>query len=203
MNTAYFGATENLADWECGHVLTELRTGRFTGNPFEIVTVGEHPGSVPTMGGLRVEVDRTLDHVDPRPGDVLILAGGLAWSEDRGGEAFVALARELLDAGGHVAAICDATMGLARAGLLDDRPHTSAAAEYLATSGYAGGEHYVEARAVVGDGVVTAGPDSPVQLAAETLRMLGLADDATLEAYERVFSGGDATAYPALMQAAT
>ena len=46
-----------------------------------------------------------------------------------------------------VAAICGATAGLARAGLLDQRNHTSDAAGYLAATGYAGGAHYVDRRA--------------------------------------------------------
>ena len=51
---------------------------------------------------------------------------------------FRAAARRFLTAGVPVAAICGATYGLALEGLLDDRAHTSNAAEYLAYSGYAG-----------------------------------------------------------------
>ena len=65
-----------------------------------------------------------------------------------------------------VAAICGATAGLARAGLLDDRDHTSASAEYLEMTGYAGGDRYVDERAVVDSDLVTAGPQSPVSVRA-------------------------------------
>jgi hypothetical protein len=50
--------------------------------------------------------------------------------------------------------------------------------------------------------VITAGPQSPVQFAAATLRRLGLASAETLAAYEAVFADGDQTAYPRLMAAA-
>ena len=106
-----------------------------------------------------------------------------------------------LAAGVPVAAICGATAGLARAGLLDERRHTSAAPEYLAATGYAGGDRYVDERAVVDGDLVTAGPQSPVQFARATLSRLGLASDETLEAYETVFHRGDRSWYPVLMQA--
>lgn len=51
------------------------------------------------------------------------------------GGTFAAAARRFLDAGVRVAAICGATAGLARASLLDEGSHTSAAAEYLAATG--------------------------------------------------------------------
>ena len=110
--------------------------------------------------------------------------------------------RRFLDAGVPVAAICGATAGLARAGLLDERRHTSAAAEYLAATGYAGGDLYVDERAVVDRDLITAGPQSPVQFARAALHRLGLASDQTLEAYEAVFHRGDPAAFPVLMQAA-
>jgi putative intracellular protease/amidase len=100
-----------------------------------------------------------------------------------------------------VAAICGATAGLARAGLLDQRQHTSAAAEYLKATGYAGGDYYVDERAVVDGDLITAGPQSPVQFARATLGRLGLASEQTLEAYEALFHRGDPTAFPILMQA--
>jgi hypothetical protein len=37
--TAHLGIYNTLADWEVGHLLVELRTGRYTGTPWNIVTV--------------------------------------------------------------------------------------------------------------------------------------------------------------------
>jgi putative intracellular protease/amidase len=98
-----------------------------------------------------------------------------------------------------VAAICGATAGLARAGILDDRKHTSAAREYLQATGYQGGDNYIDERAVVDGDLITAGPDSPVQFARATLQRLGLADDKKLDAYEGVFHRADPAAYPMLV----
>jgi putative intracellular protease/amidase len=198
--TAHVALYDTLADWEVGHLLVELRTGRFTGDPWRVVTVGASADPITTMGGLRVLPDQTLAELDPAASDLLILPGADLWDEGHGDE-FAAAAREFLDAGVPVAAICGATAGLARAGLLDERRHTSAAPEYLAATGYAGGDHYVDERAVADRDLVTAGPQSPVQFSRATLAHLDLASDETLEAYETVFHRGDPSGYPVLMQA--
>jgi len=202
MNTpiAHLAVYDSLADWEVGHLLVELRTGRFTGTPWDVVTVAETREPVTTMGGVRILPDALLDDLDTADSNLLILPGATMWDAG-GGAAFAAAAARFLDAGVPVAAICGATAGLTRAGLLDTRRHTSAAAEYLAATGYAGGDRYVNERAVVDGDLVTAGPQSPVQFARATLGRLGLATDRTLEAYEGVFHRADPTAFPLLMQA--
>jgi putative intracellular protease/amidase len=199
-STAHIALYDNLADWEIGYLLVELRTGRFTGRPWKIVSVAESREPITSMGGLRIVPDMILDDLDPGDSNLLILPGADLW--DAGdGAAFADAATRFLDTGVPVAAICGATAGLARAGLLDKRRHTSAAAEYLMATGYAGGDFYVDERAVVDSDLITAGPQSPVQFACATLRRLGLATDRTLEAYEGVFHRADVTAYPALMEA--
>ncbi|WP_203433044.1 DJ-1/PfpI family protein [Jiangella asiatica] len=198
--TAHIAIYDTLADWEIGHLLVELRTGRFTGTPWNVVTVAETAEPVTSMGGIRMVPDMLLADLHPASSDLLILAGAEFWDAD-GGTALVAAAARFLDVGVPVAAICGATAGLARGGLLDHRRHTSAAPEYLEATGYAGAGLYVDERAVVDGDLITAGPDSPVQFARATLRRLGLVSDRTLEAYEGVFHRADASAYPVLVQA--
>lgn len=197
---AHVALYDTLADWEVGHLLVELRTGRFTGAPFEIRTVAESVAPVTSLGGIRMLPDQVLDQLDPADSNLLVLPGADLWDNGHE-EPFAALAGRFLAAGVPVAAICGATAGLARAGLLDDRAHTSAAAEYLAATGYAGAAHYVDERAVIGGDLITAGPQSPVQFARATLSRLGLATERTLDAYERVFHDGDAAAHATLMEA--
>ena len=198
--TAHLALFDTLADWEVGHLVAELRTGRFTGIRFDIVTVAESREPITTMGGVRMVPDALLADLEPSASELFILPGGDMW-DSGGGEAFTAAAACILNAGVPVAAICGATAGLARAGLLDERNHTSAAAEYLSATGYRGGDRYVDERAVADGDLITAGPQSPVQFTCATLRRLGLASERTLDAYERLFHGGDATAFPVLMQA--
>jgi putative intracellular protease/amidase len=198
--TAHIAIYDTLADWEVGYLLVELRTGRFTGTPWNVVTVAKSSEPITTMGGLKILPDMLLHDLDPAASNLLILPGADMW--DAGdGQPFAAAAARFLDAGVPVAAICGATAGLARAGLLDNRPHTSAAPEYLMMTGYTGGDYYVNERAVVSGDLITAGPQSPVQFARATLERLGLASDSTLEAYEALFHRGDPAAFPVLMQA--
>jgi putative intracellular protease/amidase len=198
--TAHIAIYDTFADCEVGHLLAELHTGRFTGTGFDVVTVAESREPITTMGGLRMAPDMLVADLEPAGSDLLVLPGAEIWDAG-GGEAFAAAARRFLDAGVPVAAICGATAGLARAGLLDERNHTSAAAEYLAATGYAGGDRYLDERAVVDRQLITAGPQSPVQFARATLDCLGLASESTLEAYEGVFHRGDPAAYGLLLQA--
>jgi putative intracellular protease/amidase len=198
--TVHLAVYETLADWEVGHLLVELRTGRFTGRPFEVVTVAGSEGPVTTMGGVRILPDMLLCDLHPSDSALLVLPGAEMWDAG-GGEEFAAVAAAFIEAGVPVAAICGATAGLARAGLLDDRRHTGAAPEYLAATGYAGADLYVAERAVADSAVVTAGPQSPVQFARAALAYLDLAPEAVLDAYERVFSDGDTAAFPILMGA--
>lgn len=149
---------------------------------------------------MRIQPDAVTGDLDPACSALLVLPGGEIWDAG-GGDAFVDAARRFLDAGVPVAAICGATAGLARDGLLDARPHTSAAAEYLAATGYAGRDLYRDERAVIGGDVITAGPQSPVQFARATLERLGLASTEVLDAYEAVFHRGDGSAFPVLMGA--
>ncbi len=189
---------DTLADWEIGHLTVELRTGRFTGQPWKVVTVAESAEPVTTMGGLRIVPDMVLAELEPEDGDLLVLAGSGQW-DDGGGDAFAKMAQRFLDHGVPVAAICGATAGLARAGILDERRHTSAAKEYLQATGYQGSDNYVDERAVVDGDLITAGPDSPVQFARATLERLGLAAEKKLDAYEGVFHRADPAAYPVLV----
>jgi putative intracellular protease/amidase len=166
--------------------------------PWRVVTVGESAEPVVTMGGIRIVPDMVLAEVEPDDGDLLVLAGSAFWDEGQG-DVFAKLAQDFLDDGIPVAAICGATAGLARAGLLDERKHTSAVKEYLQATGYQGSENYVDERAVVDGDLITAGPDSPVQFARATLQRLGLADERKLDAYEGVFHRADPAAYPILV----
>ncbi|WP_425300305.1 DJ-1/PfpI family protein [Nocardia farcinica] len=111
---------------------------------------------------------------------------------------FAAAAAGFLDAGVPVAAICGATYGLAAAGLLDTRKHTSNAPQFLAASGYAGADHYVEQPAVSDGVLVTATGTAPFEFAREVLRVLDVYEPHVLDAWYRLFAHNDVSAFLAL-----
>ncbi|MDG9712079.1 type 1 glutamine amidotransferase family protein [Streptomyces sp. DH10] len=195
---------DTLADWETGHATAHLaRAG------YEIRTVGPSTDPVTTIGGLRIQPGAALDDVRPEDSSLLILPGADLWTETSAATAagsgdlapFARKARAFLEAGVPVAAICGATAGLAREGLLDDRSHTSAVSFYLAATGYAGGERYVETDAVTDGNLVTAGPTEPVAFAREIFRLLGVYEGEVLDAWYRLFHDSDAAAYAVLEKA--
>ncbi|MFF9032156.1 type 1 glutamine amidotransferase family protein [Streptomyces iakyrus] len=187
---------DTLADWETGHATAQLaRTGH------EIRTVGPTTAPVRSTGGLRIRPDLALDDLRPEDSALLILPGADLWDTTDDLAPFARTARAFLDAGVPVAAICGATAGLAREGLLDDRDHTSAVSFYLAATGYAGGGRYVEADAVTDGALVTAGPTEPVAFAREILRLLGVYEGEVLDAWYRLFHDSDTAAYAVLEKA--
>ncbi|MDX3572735.1 type 1 glutamine amidotransferase family protein [Streptomyces sp. ID05-47C] len=192
----YLAVYDTLADWETGHATAHLaRAG------YEIRTVGPSTRPVTSIGGLRIQPDTALADVRPEDGALLILPGADLWDASDDLAPFARTAGEFLAAGTPVAAICGATAGLARAGLLDDRAHTSAVSFYLAATGYAGGDRYVDTDAVTDGGLITAGPTEPVAFAREILRLLGVYDGEVLDAWYRLFHDSDAEAYAVLDKA--
>ncbi|GAA5211845.1 type 1 glutamine amidotransferase family protein [Streptomyces thinghirensis] len=187
---------DTLADWETGHATAHLaRAG------YQVRTVGPTTAPVTSIGGLRVQPDLALAGVRPEDSSLLILPGADLWDTTDDLAPFARTARAFLDAGVPVAAICGATAGLAREGLLDDRAHTSAVSFYLAATGYAGGERYVEADAVTDRGLITAGPTEPVAFAREILGLLGAYEGEVLDAWYRLFHDSDPEAYAVLEKA--
>ncbi|MER6027305.1 DJ-1/PfpI family protein [Streptomyces sp. NPDC001851] len=187
---------DSLADWETGHATACLaRAG------YQVVTVGPGSDPVVSIGGLRIQPGLALGDLRPADSSLLILPGADLWDAGDDLAPFARAARAFLDAGVPVAAICGATAGLAREGLLDDRDHTSAAASYLAATGYAGAGRYVETDAVTDGGLITAGPTEPVAFAREVLRLLGVYEGEVLDAWYRLYHDSDAQAYAVLQRA--
>ncbi|WP_250288482.1 DJ-1/PfpI family protein [Streptomyces atroolivaceus] len=203
--TVHLAVYDTFADWEPG-----FATAQLTQHGHTVRTVGLTTAPVTTMGGVRVLPDLVLDELDPGDSGLLILTGASLWDTGDTLAPFARAARTFLDAGVPVAAICGATAGLAREGLLDGRPHTSAVSFYLAATGYAGGEHYVDADAVTDAGgdtgpggasrgaLVTAGPTEPVAFAREIFGLLGVFGPEKLDAWYRLFHDSDASAYEVL-----
>ncbi|MFD6434825.1 type 1 glutamine amidotransferase family protein [Streptomyces venezuelae] len=185
---------DTFADWETGHATAWL--ARFG---YEIRTVAPSAEPVVSLGGLRVQPDLSLAELRPEDSSLLILPGADLWDTSDDLAPFARTARAFLDAGVPVGAICGATAGLAREGLLDDRAHTSGASMYLAATGYKGGERYAEADAVTDGNLITAGPTEPVAFAREIFARLGdVLDAEKLDAWFRLFHDSDPAAYETL-----
>jgi putative intracellular protease/amidase len=194
---------DTLADWEPGYAMAGINNPDMQRQPgrYRIRTVSEGGRPVTTIGGLRIQPDAALESVSPDDSAMLILPGGDTW--DAGGnDAAVELARRFLAADMPVAAICGATAGLARGGLLDERAHTSNAAEYLAATGYRGAAHYREAAVVTDGNLITAPSMAPLDFARAIFERLDLYAPAVLDAWYGLFSTREPGYFAALMRAA-
>jgi len=133
---------------------------------------------------------------------MLILPGGGGWDQGRNTEV-IDLTKRFLTANLPVAAICGATSGLARAGILDDVRHTSNAREYLAATGYQGAALYQDQPAVTDGNVITARSTAPIEFAYQIFKKLDVYSAEALEIWFGLFKTGDAAYYGAVTKQAS
>lgn len=204
-STVYLYVQDTLADWEPGYAAAELNSGQYFRNKGErmpVVTVGVSKDPVVTKGGTTITPDVTLEAVTPGSSAMFMLVGADNWDEAKHWQA-IEKARELLEAGADVAAICGATAALANAGLLDDRPHTSNAPEYLEmfAPNYKGRAHFKQERVLADRNLITASSAGSLQYARLILERLGVFSQEVLEAWYDYYNTGDPKYFFALMQA--
>ncbi len=184
---AYILVFDGLADWEPAHALCEInKSGKF-----DVVAVGFADNPVTTMGGLRLLPDMTLDAVNPAEAAIFILPGGDMW-EQKSDEKITNVLRQLHDAEVPVAAICGATLEIARAKLTRGRRHTSNAKEYLKAmvADYTDEKFYVDELAVTDNRIITASGLGSVEFGREIITQLNIYSEADTKVWFEMFKHG-------------
>ena len=169
---------DGFADWEPAHALAELRRS----GKRSVVAVGFDAKPVTSMGGLRVVPDKKLRDVRASEVEILIIPGGDLWESSYPEADLNRVLADLVAANVPIAAICGGTLAVARAGLLNDRRHTSNMPGYIAehVPPYYGAAFYEPGPAVKDKGVITASGLAPIEFAREIfkqLRVFSAADD--------------------------
>ena len=166
----YLLVVEGFADWEPAHAVAELRRH----GQFRVESVGLTMEPVCSMGGLRVLPSKTVAEVDVSDVALFILPGGDRWEKGAIEPELEALLKQLDGAGVPIAAICGATVAIARIGILRGRRHTSNGLEYLRSHvpGYADADAYVDAPAVRDGKLITASGLADVEFARELFEEL-------------------------------
>ena len=161
---------QGFADWEPAYALAELRRS----GKRSVVAVGFDAKPVTSMGGLRVAPDKKLRDVHASDVELLIIPGGDLWEGSYPEADLNSVLTDLVAAKVPVAAICGATLAVARAGLLNDRRHTSNMPGYIAehVPPYYGAAFYEPVPAVNDKGVITASGLAPIEFAREIFRQL-------------------------------
>jgi putative intracellular protease/amidase len=194
---------DTMSDWEYGYLIAGINNPALQKHPgtLGIKTVALRDKPVTTIGGLHITPDTTIARLKPGTSAMLVLPGGEKWDRKKNIEA-AQLAGEYLAKDLPVAAICGATAGLARAGLLDEVPHTSNSRDYIAATGYGGGAYYRDEPAVTAGNLITASAMSPLEFAREVFRMLDVYSSTVLAAWFNLYKSGDAKYYAELLKAA-
>lgn len=204
MITIYVYVLDTLADWELGHVISELNSGRFfkkDAPQISLKTVSYSKEPVHTMGGLTILPDCSTDDIVVSETSVLLLPGADTWGDTKH-RAIIEKASELLSLGAMVCAICGATAALANLSLLDNRPHTSNGAGFLemVSPCYKGQKHYIDKPAVTDHNLITAGSTGALLWAKQIIEHLNVFESSTLEYWYEYFSTGEPKYFFALMQ---
>jgi hypothetical protein len=182
-----------MEDWEAGLAVAAINSPQFQSVPgrYRVVTVASSLEPITTMGGVLIRPDVALQTVTPDSSAMLILPGGRSWEGDAHAEA-LQLASRFMAFGTPVAAICAATVALARAGFLDRLRHSDDAREYLISSGHRGTAFYCGVPSIGGNSAISASVVAPVDFAREIFRMLNLYSRGPGEARYAMFKHGDA-----------
>lgn len=185
--TAYLLVFDGLADWEPAHILCELRKS----GQYEVKTVGFSLEPIVTMGGVTILPDVTLEDIEVVDTAVFILPGGHMW-EQQGNESLQALLRDLHEQNVPLAAICGATLEIARAGLTRRVRHTSNILQYVQAlvPAYDAQAYYVDVPAVTDQNIVTADGLSSVDFAREIIKLLGIYNEADADAWYGMYKHG-------------
>ncbi len=204
MRTLYLYIPETMADWEPAHVIAELGSGRYLKDRslrYHTVLCGNTMARITTMGGLHLQPDTLFTGIRPAGDDLVLLPGADTWL-DPAQKPVLEKTREILEGGVTVAAICGATLGLAGAGFLDNRPHTSNDSGALSQfcPGYRGSQFYRNEPAVTDGNLITASGLAPVEFAYHIFRRLEVMRPATLEAWFGLFTQRSPEYFFALME---
>jgi len=184
---AYIVVFDGLADWEPALALCEISKSK----KFEVVSVGFSLDPVITMGGLKVSPDITLEAVKPEETAVFIMPGGEMW-EQRPHEDVIGLLHKLHAEGVIIAAICGATLEVARAGLMHGVRHTSNSKGYLKAMlpDYGDDDFYMDKPAVTDGNLITASGLGSVEFGCEIVRLLNIYNDEEIQELYEMFKHG-------------
>ncbi len=200
--TVHLFVFDTLSDWEPMYAIAAINSPAWQREQrYSVKTVGLSREAVRTIGGVTILPDMTLAELEPEQSAMLILPGSHVWGQGKNVEA-VEKARQFLEAGVPVAAICGATAGLALGGLLDERRHTGNVLEELLATKYKGAALYQNQLAYTDGNLITASGVAPLEFARKILKKLNVYTPAVLEAWYHLHKTGKPAYFFALVEAA-
>lgn len=190
LDNCYLYLLNTMADWEIAQITAELNSGRFLKNGnVTIRKISNSLNPVTSMGGMSINVDMKLSEVEFSEGDLLILPGADTWTHEEH-NSLIEMVENLIDKGVIVAAICGATIALAKAGILNNRKHTSNGKGFLETfcPEYKGSDNYIDSPAVCDNNLITASGLAPLEFTYEILKRTEVMKEQTVTAWYKLYS---------------
>lgn len=184
----YIYLFDGFADWEIGFLTPELTKNKEIN--LLIASVDGKP--VMSMGGLEVMPNISLNDIDISSISMLILPGGQLWENRNPQEIDIdswvekAYLKKVT-----IAAICGATIYLARKGYLNNIEHTSNDLNYMKAivPDYKGEMYYQDQLAVFSNHIITAGGIAPIEFTQKVLEGLEF-DDSYIDKWFQLFKNG-------------
>ncbi|MBU1220436.1 glutamine amidotransferase [Myxococcota bacterium] len=200
----YFYLLDTMADWEYGFLASELSSKRYflkSKKDLEIITVSCDKKIKTSMGGFKIIPDIEISEMVFSPDDFLILPGGDRWFEKENEEILIK-SHEFINNDMNVAAICGATIGLAKHGALDSKFHTSNNKDYLkmVCPEYQGDQYYKDSHAVNDKNLITASGIAPLEFSYEVLKNLHVFSNETLKNWYNLYDKKQPIYFHALMK---
>lgn len=181
----YLLVVDGYADWEPAHAVAELRRE----GQYRIETVGLSAAPVTSMGGMKVLPSTTVADVEPADVAAFILPGGDRWESAPVEPELEQLLTRLDRDGVPIAAICGATVAIARMGLLRGRRHTSNGLDYMRAQvpDYTDADAYVDEPAIRDRGLITASGLGDVEFARELFEELEVMSAGDRSMWAKIF----------------
>ena len=200
----YIYLLNTLADWEISYLAAELNSGRYldkTKPSVELIKIGNTTEPIKTMGGIIITPDESIDNIQFKEDDLLILPGADTWMEEEN-KKIIDIVSGIINEKVIIAAICGATVALANKGILNNRKHTSNDIEVLKMfcPEYTGENFYLNQPAVTDDNLITASGITPLEFSYEVLKRINVMKAETLEAWYQLYKTNEPKYFYALME---
>lgn len=183
--------TDRWADWEASYAIAEINSTE----KYSVKTLSVDMSPKISIGGLRAEIDYTID--DYRNFNdlaMLILPGGFSWGEHKY-QVIADFVKNVHELGIPVAAICGATIFLARHGFLDCIKHTGDEPDYFMEKlhheeNYKGQKNFISSQLVTDGGFITANETAALEFAREIFRVLKIDTQDEIDSWYDKFKHG-------------
>ena len=178
---------DGFSDWEISYLTPEINKSGL----FELVYFSKDGNKITSMGGLQIRPTTSLNKINFKDIDMLILPGGPAWEKGEINE-IDDITKNLFENGKSIAAICAATTYLGQLGILNEKKHTSNDLNYLKgiAQNYRGDKNYQNSLAITDKNLITANGIGSIEFAREIFKTIELYDDENIEKWFQLFKNG-------------